>query len=126
MSETTNPARATRYYHGGVGGLRVGDMVLPPSETGARCSSDYGAGGVHRRDRVYVATDPHAALLWGSLTPGNRGCAYRVEPIGNLEPDPDCDQPGLSFACPRARVVAVRKITTKERRILRMAAGVPR
>lgn len=125
MHDTTNSSGA-RYYHGGVGGLRVGDLVLPPSETGAPCASDYGAAGVHRRDRVYVATDPQAALLWGALRPGPLGCAYRVEPIGELEPDPDCSEPGLSFTCPRARVLAVRAITPKERRRVRKALGVPR
>src|SRR4051794_27560013 len=46
----------TRYYHGGSRGLKVGQFILPPSETGKESASDFGAEKVHRKDRVYVST----------------------------------------------------------------------
>jgi hypothetical protein len=57
-----------------------------------------------RRDRVYVATQYEAAALFAALFPDG-GWVYRVLPEGPLEPDPDCTDPELSLACPRALVV---------------------
>jgi hypothetical protein len=31
------------YYHGGVPGLKIGDYILPPDETGAPSTAGYGA-----------------------------------------------------------------------------------
>jgi hypothetical protein len=92
-------------YHGGPRGLR---RILPPSVTGAPSCVDYGAGHVARRDRVYLTTEIEAARLLGAHAPFHGPCAvYEVEPEGELEHDPDCDTPGLSWQCPSARVIRV-------------------
>lgn len=100
-------AERVRYYHGGARGRDRGAMLLPPTMTGAPSLSQFGAAGVCRRDRVYVTTNFHAALLYAAAN--RKGVVYEVEPIGDLEPDPDCSQPGLAFQCPRAKVLKVIK-----------------
>ena len=99
------------YYHGGKGGLRVGMFILPPSITGARSTSDYGIK-VCRRDRIYITTSDKAALIFGALHRSGEGCAYIVEPVGEVSPDPDCDPSTEfeSFECERARIVKVLRI----------------
>lgn len=101
---TTEPVR---YFHGGARGRARGAMLLPPDITGAPSLSQYGAAGVHRTDRVYVTTNFHAALLYAAAN--RKGVIYEVEPLGELEADPDCSQAGLSFQCPRAKVLRVIK-----------------
>ena len=108
IKEAAKPA--TRYFHGGNRGLKVGDYILPPSETGHGSTSDFGAQTVHRKDRVYVSTALTDAQLFAS---GNHNpIVYEVEPEGELAPDPDCTS-GVSFSCPKARVIAIRKISGK-------------
>lgn len=109
---------ATDYFHGGVPGLVKGNMILPPSITGAPSCSEFGAEHVHRRDRVYLTTKPAAALIFAVTHPSGDGCVYRCTPVGTLEPDPDSNVPGLSVQCERARVVHVHKITPSARRLL--------
>lgn len=99
-----------KLYHGGFGGLRVGDYVLPPDETGVASTASYGAAGVCRTDRVYLTTADGAATLIACLHPSGRGKYYEVEPCGDLEDDSDCDLPGLSYACAKARVTKVFQI----------------
>lgn len=91
------------YFHGGRSGLPRGSFILPPNITKAPSLSEYGAAGVHRKDRVYVTTSQAAALLYASMT--RNGVIYECEPIGSIEPDPDCTEPGLSFQCEKARVI---------------------
>jgi len=91
------------YWHGGRGGLQRGAFLLPPVITKARSCSEYGAAGVHRRDKVYVTIDQAVALLYAAAV--KNGMIYQCEPIGTLEPDPDCDLPGLSWQCEKARIV---------------------
>lgn len=95
------------YYHGGLPGLPKGAYVLPPSTTGARCASDYGARDIHRRDRVYVTTSADAAIMFAALHPSGVGQVYEVAPSDDLEADPDCSAQGLSFQCSRARILRV-------------------
>jgi hypothetical protein len=45
-------ARKKRFYHGGDTGLKVGDFILPPNETGTA-----GLNPLRRKDRVYVIKD---------------------------------------------------------------------
>lgn len=99
------------YFHGGNRGLRVGDFILPPATTGRASTSDLIANNVHRRDRVYVTPDVGGASLYASVQP--LPTVYEVVPEGALEPDPDCSDPGLSFACPRAKIIAVHKVPGK-------------
>jgi lysyl-tRNA synthetase, class I len=73
---------SARYFHGSNRGRKVGDYILPPSETGRASASDFGAEIVHRKDRVYVTTSLTDAQLFasGSLKP----VVYEVEPEGEL------------------------------------------
>ena len=103
------------YYHGGRPGMKPGQLILPSSVTGARSLADHGASGVCRRDRVYVATQFEAACLYAAMYPSKKAaCVYLVEPIGEIEPDPDCNLPGLSFSAEKARIVKVIKLTRTE------------
>lgn len=116
------------YYHGGPRGFQRGAMLLPPSITKVRSTTDLvGANDVHRNDRVYVTTDINAALLYAAAF--NRGVIYEVEPVGELEPDPDCSLEGLSFQCERARIKHIQKISdsvlTSAREVLGMVPACP-
>lgn len=99
----TGLSAGTAFWHGGRPGLPRGSFVLPPSITRVKSLSDYGAAGVHRRDRVYVTTTQAVALMYAAGVP--KGVIYQVEPHGEIEPDPDCTLPGLSFQCERARIL---------------------
>lgn len=100
----------TRYFHGGPGGLRLLEWIQPPIITGARRTDQDTppelqviARRVYRADRVYVATDINAAAVFAACA--RAGTIYEVAPFGELEVDEDCGEPGLSFACLRARVL---------------------
>lgn len=101
------------YFHGGAPGLRVGDYVLPPTETGAPSLASYGAAGLCRRDQVYVATDVNADVMYAATHPSGHGKVYQVEPVGAVTADPDCKVPGLSYGCAKARIVAVMSVRGK-------------
>lgn len=68
----------TTYWHGGRPGIQRGAYLLPPNFTKAPSLSEYGAAGVHRRDRVYVTTSQAAALLYAAGV--KRGVIYECEP----------------------------------------------
>lgn len=102
----------TTYFHGGPRGIWP-RRILPPDVTGAPTTADYGADGVCRRDRVYVTTSYAAAAMFAALAPGG-GAIYEVVPDGDVEPDPDCDAPDLSFACRSARIVRAVDLTPEE------------
>ena len=100
------------YFHGGVPGLKPGDLILPPDQTGAEhrlsaVSAELGAPAhATRTDVVYLATDRNVARAYAAFYPD--GTLYRVQPIGREpEPDPDCEMPGLSWQCSAAEVVGV-------------------
>lgn len=99
------------WFHGGVPGLYPGDMIRPPSETGAATQADYG-NPVCDRGRVYLTTDLRvAALMAGTyrMRGEQRGDVYEVEPVGDLEPDPDYhgDDERLSVSAERAQILRV-------------------
>src|SRR6266478_5547757 len=104
------PGEKPRYFHGGSRGLKVGDFILPPSETGKESASDFGAQNVHRKDRVYVSAREADAQFFASGNPNP--IVYVVEPEGDIEPDLDCLS-GVSFACARAKIIAIKKIPGK-------------
>lgn len=104
-----------RFFHGGFGGLHVGDLVRPPAETGAPSLSRYGMKGVLREDQVYITTDETAARVFAALHPSGRGKAYEVEPIGPVAHDEDATGRGYSFRASSARVLRVIQITRAER-----------
>ncbi|MER6976021.1 hypothetical protein [Streptomyces carpinensis] len=107
---TTSPP-GVRLFHGGVPGLRPGDRVLPPIATGVEhtltgTAQALGASPEHARgDRVYVTIGRDVARVYAAVKPD--GALYQVEPDGPLEVDPDCEVPGVSFACQAAAVVRV-------------------
>jgi rifampin ADP-ribosylating transferase len=117
----------TTYFHGGRPGLPRGSFILPPTITKATSCSEYGAAGVHRRDRVYVVVSQEGALLYAAGHPSGKGWIYECEPIGQLEPDPDATVPGISFQCPKARVLRIFKPTPEQLHMARsvLFAGEP-
>lgn len=108
-------------YHGGYGGLSVGQLVLPPRKTGAPSTAGFGAAAVCDRDAVYVTTDFEAAMMFACAHPSGRGKLYEVEAIGDLVEDVDAKGRGYSFKCPSARVKRVFKIKGKIIRNLQRA-----
>jgi hypothetical protein len=117
------------YFHGGVPGLRIGAWLLPPSVTGTtttthKWNARLGAAGIARADRVYVTTERDFADVFAALYPLARGgWVYHVVPDGLIEPDPDCNTPGLSWECERARIVRAWKVSGFKLSKARRAAG---
>ena len=96
-----------KYYHGGNRGLNIGDYVLPQSVTGV-------VGMDHplcRKDRAYVTSSTVDAEFYASAAASP--VVYVVTPDGEVEPDPDCEREGGSFACSRAKITAIQKIPGK-------------
>lgn len=113
-----------RYYHGGFGGLRLGQSVLPPATTGVPSTASFGAAGICRTDRVYITTRFDSAYAFACLHWTGAGKVYEVEPQGVLEHDPDATQAGYSFQCEAARVVRVHRVKGKDIKNARKYAGV--
>lgn len=104
-----NQPQKTRYFHGGIDGLLPGQYLLPPDETKTPSISAY-MGKLCRTDHVYVTTDVHAAMMYAAAsTVGST--VYEVQPIGELEHDEDCNEKGLSYSCPKARILFAKKMT---------------
>ena len=97
------------YWHGGPRGLK--GFILPADETGVPSTAKYGAAGVCRTDRVYITNNRTAAEMFGSFSPAKRVSVYLVEPIGEIEADPDCIEKNLSFQVAKAKIVKEFKIT---------------
>jgi hypothetical protein len=113
------------YFHGGKPHLKIGSLILPPTITKEPSLSEYGAAGVHRRDRVYVTTEKAAAAIYAAMHHSGIGRIYEVEPIGGLDHDPDCLSPGLSFQCEKAKIVSMQKLSGKEiKRIRKIMMGL--
>ena len=108
-----------KYYHGGAPSILR--WIEPPSRTRAPSTASYGAAGVCRTDRVYVTTDPNAACIFAAMHPSGRGVVYEVKPAGEIVPDPDCTEAGLSFECERAAVVRAFKFSRKHLALVRKA-----
>ena len=75
---------------------------------------------MHRRDRVYITTDKAAALVFAASWPD--GVVYECEPVGAIEPDPDCKAPGLAYQCERARIVQCLKPSSESLKMARACA----
>lgn len=101
------------FYHGGVGGLRIGGWILPPTVTGAKTSESYAnyPPGVYRPDQVYMVTDLGKAKMFAALGPtpvrGRGGDVYRVQPALLVALDPDGAVEGESWCAPAALIVAI-------------------
>jgi hypothetical protein len=99
------------YFHGGYPGLKPGDLIQPPDTTGtghrlsAIAAEHNGPAHSTRTDVVYVTTGRDVARAFAAFYPD--GALYRVEPLGDLEPDPDSGITGLSWQCPAARIAVV-------------------
>jgi hypothetical protein len=133
-----------RYFHGGVPGLRPGDLIEPrPPHVVDGCKvCEAKAQGVtlgHKiggelvpidpprveQDRVYITPNRDYARFYASRYP--RGDLYVVEPIGDLVYVGDED-PTPTFAAPAARIRAVYdravQLNPSQRRaVLRMFNG---
>ena len=97
-----------RYFHGGNRKLHVGDYVLPPTETGVEGMI---GNPLYRPDRVYVTIDINDAQSYASAAPNP--VVYEVVPEGMIEADPDHLGSNISFACPKAKIIALHKIPGK-------------
>ncbi|NKI17399.1 hypothetical protein HCU74_08215 [Spongiibacter sp. KMU-166] len=105
------PVAPTRYYHGGRGGMRKGQFVLPPDVTGAKSTAKFG-NYMCDTSQVYVTTEFTDAAMYAV---GVGGDIYEVEPIGELQEDPDCNRPGISFSCTKAKILKRHRLTSNER-----------
>jgi hypothetical protein len=108
VSTQRNEKPRIRYFHGGNQGLQVGDYILPPD---VAPGADFVEHPLHQKDRVYVSTALAHAHFFASARPSP--IVYEVEPEGTIEPDPDCNV-GISFTCPKAKVVAIHEIPRTE------------
>ena len=76
---------------------------------------------IYKADRAYVTNflvDAQYFAAKDNVDP----VVYVVEPEGELELDDDNKNPGRSYACTRARIVAVQHISKKKVRQARNAA----
>jgi len=116
---TSTSRQPVRYFHGGVPGLRPGDLITPhPPRVVDGCPvCEARAAGVQptvpglgvvdpvteRPDRVYVTTDRDYGRFYASRW--YRGDLYVVEPVGELEPSTEDRFP--TWTCEAARVRSV-------------------
>ena len=115
------------YFHGGPWGLRQGDFILPPCKTGAKSCSDLDLkikNNPHRKDRIYLAAEMDAAFMFGAQAPWREVGVYAVIPWEELELDPGCDTPGMSFQCGSAKIVQAARISNKQRKQILSALGL--
>lgn len=77
------------WFHGGVPGLRPGQLVLPPTKSGTTASTHYGKDARH----VFITREIGFALYMArtstirSHVPWSTASVYEVEPLGELHPD---------------------------------------
>ena len=102
MTDEQDP-RKKRYYHGGHDGLQVGDYILPPKDTGK--DNMVGLNPLRRGDRVYVTKKIADAMFFASAA--KKPMVYEVAPEGDIEDDPDHKTTGISFACPKAKIIGL-------------------
>ena len=95
------------YFHGGNAGLKVGQYILPPAETGAPQNGSV-PSHIRGKDHIYMVRDFVEAAPWAAHH--RSPIIYQVEPEGDVENDPDVEKPGLSYRCPKAKIVAVHNI----------------
>lgn len=122
----------TPYWHGGVPGLSVGDLIKPGHERKhhdgcqwceARKAQAEGGDApfldpLAKPDRVYFTSDRLYAKHYASLY--GRGWLYRVEPVGEVEKSEEDSIE--SWCAPAVRVLSVYEravlLTMSERRRL--------
>lgn len=67
-----------------------------------------GKNPLRRKDRVYVIKDVAGATWFASASDSR--LVYEVTPEGKLEDDPDHKGAGVSFACPKAKIIAISNV----------------
>lgn len=114
----------TEFWHGGIGGLQVGDHLLAPVDTNSPLTV---AGTIPeaRADRVYFTTDRELARCFAAIvfSATGRSAVYRVQPVGTVGVDPD--YPACGHHSRRARITAVDEVDvqlTDSERLQRTAA----
>jgi hypothetical protein len=102
MIDEKDPRRK-RFYHGGDDGLKVGEHILPSKDTGK--NNMIGRNPLWREDRVYLTKNIADAWFFAARSDNPR--VYEVTPSGELEDDPDLPTRGISFQCPKAKIIAL-------------------
>lgn len=105
-----------RLFHGGVPGMRSGDLIRPGHDRrehdgcpwcAARSEGVAGPGALDppsaRQDRVYLTTSRLYARFYASLY--GRGDLYQVEPVGDLEQSLEDFGAAEAWCAPAARVL---------------------
>jgi hypothetical protein len=105
---------AMTYYHGGLPGLRAGDILTPGNDrkhhdncpwcaARAQGETHQGIDPPSEHHSIYVTTHrlyaKHYASLWG------HGDLYRIEPIGDVTASSEDTIP--TWRCDQARILAV-------------------
>jgi hypothetical protein len=125
MTDEQDP-RKKRYYHGGDAGLRIGEYILPPNDTGK--DNMIGLNPLRRKDRVYITKDIAGAMFFASRS--DNSMVYEVTPEGDIEDDPDHKTKGISFACPKAKIIALHNVPAhvvlRNRQQMRATPAVPK
>lgn len=114
-------SRDDRYWHGGRAGLEPGTILIPRAvaeREGADLAHYVGQPGydlgVTDAERVYFSSSREFARAFAGRIQivdaetgvvRAHGALYEVEPIGDIEKDPDFER--VSWCAPRARIVAV-------------------
>lgn len=119
----------TAYYHGGVDGLKVGDLLLPGHsrkkhdgckwcEARENGEAHLGIDGPSQRDEVYFTPNRLYAKFHASMY--GRGDLYRIEPIGEVTRS--TEDSFETYTAPGAEIVSVYEravlLTWTERRRL--------
>ncbi|MGH3611516.1 MAG: hypothetical protein ACRDRK_02630 [Pseudonocardia sp.] len=111
QAATTPLARWGPFFHGGVPGKDVGELLVPAARLGSHYHytadvTTYDPGWVYATTDVGVA-DAYASRYLSGDGRAMPGDVYEVEPGGGMEIDPDYDMfPEAFLRCPQARVVA--------------------
>lgn len=121
MTHSSSGTTAT-FWHGGAPGLSIGDVIIPRDELPlsnldrhlAMINEDPTDTG-----RVYITTNRKFAIAWAirrSNSPfkgARTGSVYRVDPIGQVDPDPDFPAAAGSYVADRAVILDVdrRRVT---------------
>lgn len=137
MPDLTGRAEDQRLWHGGVAGMRVGDIITPGHADerhveGCPICAAHARGESTAIDpitpegRVYVTTDRQYARYYASRA--GLGWLYSVEPIGPLTKS--TEDHFDSWWCEEVRVVsiaerAVRLTDTERRRLFVRWGGTP-
>lgn len=119
---TNRAADTATYWHGGRPGMTPGTVLLGRADaeaTGVDLSfysgTDVAGDPVPEPDRVYMSSDREFARGFAGLMQlrdtqtgvASHGALYAVEPIGDVEADPDFASSEVSWSAPKARIAAV-------------------